>query len=411
MKRPITMPALSDTMSNGTLVRWLKQAGDPVKSGEVIAEVETDKAIMEVEAFHDGILAGPLADANREYPVGQVIGYIDHKAVLTASERTPEAAVAPPVVLPPQAQPMPPPASAVMAAKGSQAESPPPPVIEAQPSSSAVFAAAAAARIQPAHVARSGSDVAPGSSERDLEARAAPIATPAPPAQTPPLTPTDPARHLPGLDLDAGPPYRIVPAPGLRAAVARNMAASTATPTFHVTASMPFGPLMRTAEEHKTSLTLLLVCACAKTIATHPVFNSTYTPVGLAQRERIDIGIAIDGPDGLVAPVLRDVAMRTHGELANDWSALRDKALSRRLALADYRGATFYISDLGTFAIVHAFDSIVPQGAAAILSVAAARDGEAFVTLSCDHRVVFGADAARFLQTLQGWLADPQKLL
>lgn len=409
MKQPITMPALSDTMSNGTLVRWLKQAGDPVKSGEVIAEIETDKAIMEVEAFHDGFLAGPLSAADHEYPVGQVIGYIDDKAAVTASEPTPAAA--PQAAAPAPAAPareISPPVSADAAPAAAHEEAPAPHVSEAQPFASAVFAAAAASRLQRARVAAA-------SNEPHVEARATPAATPstapATPARAPTPIPQAPQAHVPVPDLDAGPPYRIVKAPGLREAVARNMAASVATPTFHVTALMPFGPLMRAAEEHRTSMTLLLVCACAKTIAAHPAFNNVHTPAGLAQRERIDIGIAVDGPDGLVAPVLRDVAGRTHDDLASNWAALHDKALSRRLALADYRGATFYVSDLGTFPIVYAFDSIVPLGAAAILSVAAARNGEAFVTLSCDHRVVFGADAARFLQTLQEQLSDPQKLL
>lgn len=400
MKQPITMPALSDTMSNGTLVRWLKQAGDPVKSGEVIAEVETDKAIMEVEAFHEGRLAGPLSEADHEYAVGQIIGYIDDKAVATASEQAPEAAVRPAPAPPP---PLAPSAPAVATARDVRAEPPAPPVFDVPPSS-AVFAAASASRVGTGHAAQRDGDVAPGRTERVLEARATPMAAPAP---TPPRL----DEHVPALDLDAGPPYRIVRAGGLREAVARNMAACAGTPAFHVTASMPFDRLTRTAEEHGTSLTLLIVCACAKTIAAHPVFNGVYTPAGLAQRERVDIGIAVDGPDGLVTPVLRDVGGRAHGDLASGWAALREKALSRRLALADYRGATFYVSDLGTFSIIRAFDSIVPLGAAAILSVAAAHDGEAFVTLNCDHRVVFGADAARFLQTLHEWLSEPHKLL
>ena len=124
----------------------------------------------------------------------------------------------------------------------------------------------------------------------------------------------------------------------------------------------------------------------------------------------MDIGIAVDNGDGLITPVLRDAAARSLAELARDWSGLREKVKNRRLALADYSGATFYLSDLGTFSVVEAFDSIVPIGAAAILSVAASRPQGASFTLACDHRVAFGADAARFLETLGQQLKDPGKL-
>jgi len=147
------------------------------------------------------------------------------------------------------------------------------------------------------------------------------------------------------------------------------------------------------------------------TIVTHPLFNATYTPDGLARRDRVDIGIAVDDGEGLITPVLRDAAGRSLPELGEDWITLRDKAKKRRLAPADYSGATFYISDLGVFSVVRAFDSIVPTGASAILSVAASGEHGASFTLTCDHRVVFGADAARFFETLEQYLKDPDKIL
>ena len=189
------------------------------------------------------------------------------------------------------------------------------------------------------------------------------------------------------------------------------MIAGAPTPTFRVTAQLPLDALIALAKRGKLSLTLLLARACAHAIAAHPLINAAYTPEGLAYRDRIDIGVAVDSPDGLITPVLRDVAGHTIAELADQWTGLRDRVKSRRLSPSDYRGATFYLSDLGVFPVVHSFDSIVPAGAAAILSIGAARPEGTFLTLGCDHRVVFGGDAARFLQTLAEWFSTPARLL
>ena len=169
-------------------------------------------------------------------------------------------------------------------------------------------------------------------------------------------------------------------------------------------------PLLKAAQQRHASLSLLLARACALAIKAHPLFNAAYTPEGLARRDRVDIGIAVDDGEGLITPVLRDAAGRSLADLAADWTSLREKVKSRRLVPADYSGATFYLSDLGVFPVVYAFDSIIPAGASAILSIAAAGPQGAFFTLACDHRVVFGADAARFLETLEGLLKDPSAL-
>jgi len=351
--QPITMPALSDTMSNGRLVKWIKKSGDKIAKGDVIAEVETDKAIMEVEAFQDGYLSGPLAAEGGEAPVGQVIGYIAGFA-----DDVSDVGAVPP--------------KAPLSRSGNGNEAPAPAI-------SAVLAASMTA-------------------QRPM------------PGPREPTVPRKSASSGLGAALEAGPAYRLGRPSSMREAVARAMIASAATPTFHVTARLPVAPLMAGAQAHRYSLSVLFARACALTVAAHPRFNAAYTPDGLALRDRVDIGIAVDHGDGLITPVLRDAARRPLAELAQDWIALRERARNRRLAPAEYSGATFYVSDLGVFPIVSAFDSIVPIGAAAILSVAAAGAEGAFVTLSCDHRVVFGADAARFLGTLDQHLRDPAGL-
>lgn len=400
MKQPIVMPTLSDTMDTGRLSRWTKQPGDPVRKGDSLAEVETDKAIMDVEAFHDGFLAGPLAPADQDIKVGQPIGYIVD-SVEEARGQT--AAVAQPAS-PPPAQP---PAGKVTAAA-------PRPSAPSQPAAGTPAASAPSAQpaAQPAPPEQSkpagglSGAISPvlAASLGQFAARpeAAPAATVAAPASVGAATQTA---------LDQGPAYTLSRASAVREAVARNMAAAAATPTFHVSAALPLGGLHDYAKAHSLSLTLLLCRACAHAIRRHPDFNAAYTPAGLARRNRIDIGIAVDSDEGLITPVLRDVAHRPLADLAADWAGLREKVKSRRLQAADYQGATFYVSDLGVFPEVLAFDSIVPAGSSAILSIAAIQpDGNAIGTLGCDHRVVFGADAARFLQTLVALLAKPMLL-
>ncbi len=369
MSQAITMPALSDTMSNGRLVKWTKKPGEAIKKGDVIAEIETDKAVMDVEAFQDGYLSGPLTAEGTEAPVGEIIGYIADNA------KDVSGVAAATVVSPPPATDGKAPATAPAAASPA----------------SAVLAASMGS-MRPAGVPRT---------------HRPPVARAASEAAAPALLAASPASQA----LAAGPPYRIERASSLREAVARNMIAGAAAPTFRVTAQLPLETLVSAAKEHQQSLTLLLARACALTVSAHPLFNAAYTPDGLARRERVDIGVAVDSGEGLITPVLRDAAVRPLAELAGDWNAQRDKVKSRRLAPADYSGATFYLSDLGVFSVVEAFDSIIPIGAAAILSVAASRPQGASFTLACDHRVVFGADAARFLETLRQHLSDPGELL
>jgi len=365
MSHAVTMPALSDTMGAGRLVKWTKKAGDQISKGDVIAEVETDKAVMEVEAFQDGYLSGPLAAEGAEAPVGEIIGYISDKA----DDVTPVAATAP-------AAPVESPSGNGAAAAALQPATP----------VSAVLAASLA-------TARFGARAAPRSGPTAVSAERA---TPAP----------TPARAA----LAAGPPYRIERASALREAVARTMIAGAATPTFRVTAQLTLEPLIKAASDRHLPLSLLLARACALSIAAHPLFNAAYTPDGLARRERIDVAVAIDDGDGLITPVLRDAAAKPLADLAADWTRMREQARSRRLTPADYSGATFYLSNLGKFPVVYTFDSIIPSGASAILSVATSKAQGTLFTLACDHRVLFGVDAARFLTTLEELLKDPERL-
>ncbi len=401
MREPILMPTLSDTMETGHLIDWLKQPGDAIKKGETIAEVETDKAVMDVEAFHDGYLDGPLAPPDTDIPVGAVIGYIVDKP---ASEKTAEKAK--------QGTPK---AQAVSSTDTARAETETPPPLVKTPAQTPTRPASVPAPTRPATSQATMRERIPASPYARGLARELGI---------------DLARLQPGPDgsiratqvmaaalgraepnLDDGPAYALQALSPMQRAIANNMMAAAATPTFRVSARLPLAPLSALAHEEGYSLTLLLARACALTVEAHPRFNAVFTPQGLAQRQQVDVGIAVDVPKGLVTPVLRDVARRPVEELAESWNALKERARGRmprqRLRPQDYRGATFYLSNLGMFGSVSHFDAVVPLGAAAILAVAATQGEHAEFTLSCDHRVVYGADAARFVETLHLLLAAP----
>jgi len=197
----------------------------------------------------------------------------------------------------------------------------------------------------------------------------------------------------------------------MRRSIAEHMSAAAHIPTFRVSARLPVGKLQTLAHERTLSFTLLMARALAQTVERHPQFNDAYTPLGLAQRKRIDVGIAVDIPGGLVTPVLRDAAKRSLDDLRQDWQRLKQQGRQQRLRPEDYQGATIYLSNLGMFPHVRRFDAIVPLGACAILALGAADQGLVEATLSADHRVVYGADAARFLESLAERLDHPENLI
>jgi len=399
MREPILMPTLSDTMETGHLIDWLKQPGDAVKKGEAVAEVETDKAVMDVEAFHDGYLDGPLAPPDTDIPVGAVIAYIVDKP---GAERPAGKAKAE------QDKKTSEQASSAKTAKA-ETETPPPaekksPEISTQParlplSPKPLTSDQVSASPYARGLARElGIDLARLQPGPDGSIRATQVVAAA-------LGRAEP-------NLDDGPNHELQPLTPMQWAIANNMMAAATTPTFRVSARLPLAPLSALAHEEGYSLTLLLARACALAVEAHPRFNAVYTSQGLALRQQVDVGIAVDVPNGLVTPVLRDVARRPVEELAESWNTLKARAMgknpSQRLTPQDYRGATFYLSNLGMFGSVSHFDAVVPVGAAAILAVAAIQGGLAEFTLSCDHRVVYGADAARFVETLHLLLAAPK---
>jgi len=432
MKEPVTMPVLSDTMETGRLVRWNKAEGDSVKKGEAIAEVETDKAILDVEAFADGYLAGPLAPVDVDIPVRQTIAYIVDTPPAAHPADASATAQSSPATKPNDAADDDQRNTAKDAArtenrKPGQTDTGHP----AEPSSGSPAGTAAAQRQNAETVAEPApQDAAPTSDQHSddtqgktllvspyARALAADLGLdlqgirPGPDGRVHAAEVLAAAMAGPEPDLHYGPSYRVEKLRPMRAAVARNMMATLATPSFQISSRLSLETLHQQAKDRKVSLTLALARACALTVAEDPWFNHAWTRAGLARRERVDIGIAVDTGDGLVTPVLRDAAGRPLRELTEDWRILLGKTRKGRLAPEDYQGATFYLSNLGVFPHVTHFNAIVPTGASAILAVAASdAHGQTDFTLSCDHRVIFGADAARFLGRLAERLEQCQWL-
>lgn len=400
MKHPILLPVLSDTMATGRLTQWVKSIGAKVSKGDAVAEVETDKAVLEVEAFSDGYLAGPLAPVDQDIPVKQVIGYLADTAEEAASaDQTAPADPAPASEAPPPPKPSlptePSPTPPVPAEPTPAPAAVPVPAPQAFPGgSSEGHAASPYARALAFDLGIDMAQVAPGPDGKvhAPEIVAALLA----PAQPP---------------LNYGPPYRLEAPTKSREAVARTMMAASATPSFRVTARLPIREVQHQAASRQASLTVALSKACALTIQAYPRFNAVWTNGGLALRDRIDVGIAVEAQDSLITPVLRDAGGKSLADLQSAWKDLLNQTKSARLGPKDYSGATFYLSNLGIYPVVRQFDAVVPLGASAILAVAAMdSDGSAECTLTCDHRVVFGADAAHFLTHLASQLANPDSL-
>jgi pyruvate dehydrogenase E2 component (dihydrolipoamide acetyltransferase) len=455
MATKVYMEALSPTMEEGRLVSWHKAEGDPVKSGDVIAEVETDKAVMELVARGDGVLRARLLAEGETAPVGQLVGVIaepaEDIAALIASARAPAPAVpagasaaAPPAA--PPAAPSPPSTPAPAAAAPPSAPPPPPPAPAPAPAARAVpTAAPATAPAKPAPGQNGGrvrsSPLARRvASERGLELAA--IAGSGPNGRiikrdvesavaAPPAAARQPA---PAVERP-----RVVPAEGdfhdvsltqIRKTIAKRLAESIGpVPTFYLTADYDVERMaeMRTAmvaegEEFKVSFNDILLKAVATALSQHPEVNAHWLGDRIRYFNRVHIGIAVAIDDGLITPVLFGAEAKSLRQIAEESRALAARARARKLAPNEYTGSTFSVSNLGMFGIEQ-FTAIINPPEAGILAAGVVEprpvvvDGAVVirrrmrVTMSCDHRVIDGATGARFLQTLRHLVENPLMLV
>ena len=436
MATKVFMEALSPTMEEGRLVKWLKAEGDAVKSGDVLAEVETDKAIMELVARGDGLLRKRLLDEGATSPVGAVIAVIAGKdediASLVAESGSAKPAASAPAAAPAPAQPQSAPTATKVAAPPAPAPAPAPaapaaPVAPAAPDSrqkSSPLARRLAAERGIDLRAIGGSGPGGRIVKRDVEAAPGITAPPSTDRAPAPAPAPSPARLVP-----PGEDYRDVPLTQIRKTIARRLAESIGpVPTFYLTAEFDLerAAEMRSAmaelgDEYKVSFNDIVMKAVATALAQHPECNAHWLGDHIRYFNRVHLGMAVAVEDGLITPVIFDADRKGLREIAQESRELAKRARDRRLKPEEYTGSTFSVSNLGMFGIDH-FTAIINPPEAGILAIGGIEsrpvviDGNVVVrrrlrvTMSCDHRVIDGATGARFLQTLRRLLELPLML-
>lgn len=417
--REIFMPALSSTMTEGKIVSWTAAEGDRVAKGDPVVVVESDKADMDVETFHDGIVAAVLVPAGGTAPVGAPIALLAESEEEVALARSRAQALSQG-----QSQQLTPPPHAA------DAVSAPPPPAPVAASKTRGIATPYAKKLAKQHRVDIAGVVGTGPHGRVTAADVETAAGIKPkPKVGPPPTPATvgPASPVPaGVVLPPVPGSTTVPFTTMQAAVSRNMVESLSVPTFRVGYSMITDKLDALYEKVKSkgvTKTVLLVKAAAMALTQHPVLNASCRDgKSFSYYSNVNIGVAVALEGGLLTPVLEDADKLDIYLLAQKWRVLLKKARTKQLQPNEYNSGTFTLSNLGMFG-VDKFDAILPAGQGAIMAVGASRptvvadkDGffsiksEMLVNVTADHRIIYGADLAAFLQTFAKIVEDPENL-
>jgi pyruvate dehydrogenase E2 component (dihydrolipoamide acetyltransferase) len=432
----VIMPRLSDTMEEGVLSRWVKHEGDPVGKGDVLAEIETDKAVMELEAYDAGVLTQVLVPEGATVPIGTPIAVIG-----TGTDARPT----PPPTPPAATADSPPPAADVPPTPGQPPAQPDAGRPDAPPASPAapLLTSPLARSIAREHGVDLSTVTGTGPGGRivraDIQAvidrqESMPRPSPATPA---PLTPPEVARPAPTQPQPTDPDTQEVPLSRVRRLTAERLAESAQqAPHFYLTRAVNADPLLAFRQQinadlsahagadtaTKISVTDLLIKACAQALTVHPEVNSSWAETRLLRHRRVHIGVAVALDDGLIVPVIHDADTKSVTRISRETRDLAQRARAGRLSLGEITGGTFTISNLGMYGIDQ-FTAVINPPEAAILAVGAAtpapavRDGQLVVrttmtlTLSIDHRVLDGATGARFLADLTALLEHPLRIV
>jgi len=435
MATNILMPALSPTMTEGTLARWLKKEGEEVKAGDVIAEIETDKATMEVEAVDEGVLGRILVDDGTEgVKVNAPIAVL-----VKPGEKVPDAgptAAPPPKAAPAPAQTSPSPQPVAKDA----AAAPTPPM-----RGNGKDAAAAEGRIFVSPLARrmaqqAGIDLGglkgSGPNGRIVKADIDAVvkgARPAPaPAEAPaPALAARPPAAAPAIAAS----HRLVPNSTMRKVIARRLTESKQTiPHFYISIDIHIDALLKLRGElnakspkegpgaFRLSVNDMLIKAAAVTLRRVPTVNASFTEDNIILYDDVDISVAVAIPDGLITPIVRKADQKGLAAISNEMKDLIARAKSGKLKPEEFQGGGFSISNMGMYGISE-FAAVINPPQAAILAVAAGqqrpvvKDGQIVVatmmtcTLSVDHRVVDGALGAEWLAAFKSVVEDPLNLM
>ncbi len=428
MIRDIFMPALSSTMTEGKIVSWAKSPGDKVEKGETVLVVESDKADMDVESFHNGYLATILVQEGEQAPVGSAIGLLaetqaeietaKQQAANQATASTPTESKTPEPVAPAASTPEP---------------AAPQPAPAAKRENGRVVASPRARKLAQQHNIDLATLQGSGPHGRIIAADVEAATGQAPSAPTPQAAPQPipqaAPQPAPQPTTQAAPAGKgeVVPFTTLQSSVVRNMTATVQVPTFHVGYTITTDELDKLYKQIKSkgvTMTALLAKAVASTLQKHPLVNARYTDQGTQYHSAINIAVAVAMEDGgLITPVLRNAGEQDIYTLSRNWKDLVKRSRSKQLQPEEYSTGTFTLSNLGMFG-VDRFDAILPPGQGGILAIGASRpqvvatdDGmfgvrrQMSVNITCDHRIIYGAHAAAFLQDLAQLIEnDPQSL-
>jgi len=453
MPIPVLMPALSPTMTEGNLAKWHKKEGDQVRSGDVIAEIETDKATMEVEAVDEGTLGRILvAEGTQSVPVNQPIALIleegEDETALDEGGAAPAAKQADAGGAPKQADKAPaePDPAKSQSAKPEPAK--PEPARAGSPAEGGDRIAASPLARRMAELA--GIDLATikGSGPRgrivksDIEAASgkAPARAQAGPSTAPATAPTPaaqaPAPAAAGLGKDrvallAGQmPYRLEPMNSMRKTIARRLTESKQqVPHFYLTVDCTIDRLLAIRKElnqrsdaYKLSVNDFVIRASALALRKVPMANASWSDDGLLVWERVDVSVAVAIEGGLITPIVKNADQKGLAQISTEMKDLAARARTGKLKPEEFQGGGFSVSNLGMFG-VREFAAIINPPQSCILAVGAGeerpvvRDGQLAVatqmslTLAVDHRVVDGALGAQLLGALKGYLEDPLSML
>jgi pyruvate dehydrogenase E2 component (dihydrolipoamide acetyltransferase) len=446
----ILMPALSPTMEKGNLAKWLKKEGDKVKSGDVIAEIETDKATMEVEAVDEGTIAKILVpEGTADVPVNDIIAILagDGEDVKAAASAGSGGAAAPkPAAAPAPAAPAPAAAAAPAAAPAAKASPP-----AAAPASAPAAQANGAGRIFSSPLARrlakdAGIDLGriTGTGPhgrviaRDVEGAKSGKGLKAPaagPGAAPATAPALSDQQILGL-FEPG-SYDVVPHDGMRRTIAQRLTAATQSiPTFYLTIDCDIGRLLDAREQinaaapkdkekkplYKLSVNDFVIKALAVALQQVPDCNVSWTEAGMLKHKHSDVGVAVAMPGGLITPIIRNAETKSLSTISNEMKDLAARARTRKLKPMEYQGGTSSVSNLGMFGISH-FTAVINPPQSTILAVGASeeravvRNGKVeaahmmSVTLSCDHRSIDGELGAELIGAFKRLIENPVMMM